>query len=211
MTRHRCALKSTHCSIASARIVALQHIVAAAFEELGRIAEEFILPITPSALAHVADSLHAALKQQVLEFSPARFKDELQLIFDVVKRQLGAFDPAIIINELNGLRDALIQKLHDLVAKLLPDPAPFHALQDQLAQLKPSQLLAPVIQTLQPISDLVAKLDPHLLFQPLVDAIARIRDELPTVVAEVEAALDDVLAAFPEGGINSASASVTIG
>ena len=193
------------------RIVALQHIVAAAFEELGRIAEEFILPITPSALAHVADSLHAALKQQVLEFSPARFKDELQLIFDVVKRQLGAFDPAIIINELNGLRDALIQKLHDLVAKLLPDPAPFHALQDQLAQLKPSQLLAPVIQTLQPISDLVAKLDPHLLFQPLVDAIARIRDELPTVVAEVEAALDDVLAAFPEGGINSASASVTIG
>lgn len=193
------------------RIVALQHIVAAAFEELGKIAEEFILPITPSALAHVANNLHAALKQQVLEFSPARFKDELQLIFDVVKRQLGAFDPAIIVAELNGLRDALIQKLRDLVAHLLPDPAPFHALQDQLAQLKPSQLLAPVVQTLQPISDLVAHLDPHVLFQPLIDAIARIRDELPAVVAEVEAALDDVLAAFPEGGVNSASASVSVG
>ncbi|MDB6062009.1 MAG: hypothetical protein JWM78_2112 [Verrucomicrobiaceae bacterium] len=191
------------------RIVALQHIVAAAFEELGRIAEEFILPVTPSALAHVADNLHAALKQQVQEFSPTRFKDEVTLIFDVVKRQLGAFDPVIIVNELNGLRDALIQQLNEMVTKLLPDPAPFHELQDQMAQLKPSQLLAPLVQTLQPISDLVAKLDVHVLFQPLIDAIARIRDELPTVVAEVEAALDEVLAAFPEGGIDSASVSVS--
>jgi hypothetical protein len=192
------------------RIVALQHIVAAAFEELGRIAEEFILPITPSALAHVADNLHAALKQQVLELSPARFKDELTLIFDVVKRQLGAFDPAIIVQELNGLRDALIEKLHDLVTRLLPDPAPFHALQDQLAQLKPSQLLAPLVQTLQPVSELVATLDPQVLFQPLIDAIARIREQLPDVIAEVEAALDEVLAAFPDGGADGASVSGSV-
>lgn len=193
------------------RIVALQHIVAVAFEELGRIAEEFILPITPSALAHVAESLHTALKQQVVEFSPARFKDELTLIFDVVKRQLGAFDPAIIVSELNGLRDALIQKLRDLVARLVPDPAPFHALQEQLAQLKPSQLLAPLVQTLRPISEMVAMLDPQVLFQPLIDAVGRIREQLPEVVAEVEAALDEVLAAFPEGGIDSASASLSAG
>jgi ribosomal 50S subunit-associated protein YjgA (DUF615 family) len=76
--------------------------------------------------------------------------------------------------------------------------------------LKPSQLLAPLVQTLKPISDLVAKLDPHVLFQPLIDAIQRIRDQLPEVIAEVEAALDEVLAAFPDGGDNSASGSVSI-
>jgi hypothetical protein len=192
------------------RIVALEQVIAAAFEELGRIAEEFILPVTPTALAHIADALHAGLKQQVLAFSPTRFKNDIQLIFDVVKNQLGAFDPTLIVQELNALRDALIRKLHDLLDQLLPDPAPFVTLQAQLAQLKPSQLLAPLVQTLQPISDLVAALNPQALFQPLVEAIARIREELPTVISEVEAALDEVLAAFPQGGTDSGGASVSV-
>jgi len=193
------------------RIVSLERSVALGFEELGRLAEEFILPVTPSALLHVADALHAGLKAQVLEFSPSRFKDEVTLIFDVVKNQLHAFDPSVLVQELDGLRAAVIQKLHDLVEHLLPDPAPFHQLQDQLALLKPSQILAPLVDTLQPVTDLVAALDPHTLFQPLIDAIARVRTQLPDVVAELEAALDEVLAAFPEGGTDSASGSLSAG
>jgi hypothetical protein len=44
----------------------------------------------------------------------------------------------------------------------------------------------------------------------LLDAIARIRTELPEIISNIEAALDDVLSAFPEGGSAGASASVSL-
>jgi hypothetical protein len=193
------------------RVVALKDVFFAALEELGRFIEEFLLPISPGNLVALADRLHAGLKQQVLAFHPGQFKDEVKLIFDTVKRQLGAFDPSIIVDELNQLREHLLQKLRDLVAALLPDAQPFHDMQARLAQLKPSVLLEPLTHSLAPVSELVASLDPQALLEPLLEAIARVRQQLPEVIAEVEAALDEVLAAFPEGGPSSASAEVSVG
>jgi len=193
------------------RIVGLKDVLLAALAELGRVVEEFLLPITPGNLVSLADRLHAGLKQQILELRPNRFKDEVTLLFDTVKRQLAAFNPALIVQELNALRDHLIQKIRGLVTQLLPDPALFAETQARLAALKPSVLLAPLTQTLAPVTQALATLDPQALFQPLIDAIARVRTDLPQTIAAVEAALDEVLAVFPEGGPAGASVQVTTG
>lgn len=191
------------------KIVGLQASFLAGLEEFFLAAENFLLPITPAAIIQLASRLHQALKEQLLALSPQTFKDEVQLIFDVVKRPLTAFDPSIIINELNGLRDQLIETIEGMVAGLLPDPAPFNALIAGLEKFKPSEILAPIVEALQPLSQLIATLDVKLLLEPLLDAIARIRSEVPKVISDIEAALDDVLSAFPEGGPASVSVSAT--
>ena len=193
------------------RIVGLKDVFLIALEELGRVIEEFLLPVTPGNLVALADRLHAGLQEQILELRPSRFKDEIVLLFDTVKRQLAAFDPALIVQELNALRDGLIAKIRSFVAQLLPDPALFAETLARLAALKPSVLLAPLTQTLAPVTQVLATLDPQALFQPLIDAIARVRTELPDTIAVVEAALDEVLALVPEGGPGGASAQGTVG
>jgi hypothetical protein len=191
------------------KLAAVQQQLIAAMEEFFLAVEEFFLPITPAAIVQLANRLHAALQQQVMALHPSVLKDEVRLIFDVVKHQLSILDPSVLVEELNGLRDAAIQSLRDLAGSLVPDSAPFEELLGRLAMLKPSQLLGPLVETLQPISELVATIDPAVLLQPLIEAIARIREQIPDVIASVEAAFDEVLAAFPEGGITGAGVSVS--
>jgi hypothetical protein len=57
------------------------------------------------------------------------------------------------------------------------------------------------------VTDAVALLDVNTLAQPLIDAIDRVRRDIPEVVSRVEGGLDDVLAAIPEGGASGASVS----
>lgn len=193
------------------RIVALQQPLMKGIDELMRLVEEFLLPITPAALLELADRLHRALKEQLLAFHPNTFKDEVKLIFDVVKAQLKAFDPSIIVNELNQQRELLIKTLHDFIGQIQPDPAQFLALQQSLAGLKPSEILKPAVESLKPVSELLAKIDIKVILEPLIEAIARVRVQVSEVVAEIEAALDEVLDAIPEGGATSVSASVSVG
>lgn len=194
-----------------AKLVALGGVLSAALEEIGLAVEEFLLPLNPSTLVTLASRLHAAAKEQIIALGPATFKDEVKLIFDVVKGQLDILNPAFLVEELGHLRDELLHKLDHLLDDLLPDAGPFNDLQAQLAAFKPSEILAPLADSLEPFSNLVEQLDPAGLLKPLVEAIARIREEVPDAIAIIEAAFDDVLAAFPEGGSDSGSASVSVG
>ena len=186
----------------------LEDALAIVLEELTLAGEELLESISPGSLVALAVRLHAVLKEQVAALGPATFKDEVALLFDVVRRQLAALDPANIAAELNALREALLAKVDGLVDALLPDPAAFDALLVRLAGLKPSRLLATLSATLRPLAELVAMLDPEALVQPIIDAIARIRAQLPQVLADIEAALDEVLGALQEGGISSVSVTV---
>jgi hypothetical protein len=191
------------------RIVALQEPLLTGIDELMRLVEEFLLPVTPAALLELANRLHKALKEQLLAFHPNTFKDEVKLIFDIVKAQLKAFDPAVIVEELNQQRDLVIKALHDFVGQLQPDPAQFVTLQQNLAGLKPSAILKPAVESLKPVSELLAKIDIKIILEPLIEAIARVRAQVPEIVAEIEAALDEVLDAIPEGGSSSVSVSAS--
>ena len=193
-----------------ARIVALERPLMTGLGELFRVIEEFILPISPAALLDLANRLHLALKEQLLAFHPNTFKDEVTLIFDIVKEQLTAFDPSVIVDELNKQRELLIKSLRDFIGQLQPDPAQFLALQQNLAGLKPSEILKPAVESLKPVTDLLAKIDIKIVLEPLIEAIERVRAQVPEVVVEIEAALDEVLNAIPEGGSSSVSGSASV-
>jgi hypothetical protein len=192
------------------RIVALQEPLMKGLDQLMGQVEDFVLPITPGALLGLADRLHQAVKDQLLAFHPDRFKDELKLVFDIVKAQLKAFDPAILVDELNHQRDVLIQTLRDFVTQIQPDLSEFVKLQQDLAALKPSEILKPAVESLKPVADLLGKIDVKIILEPLIDAIAKVRAQVPEVVAEIEAALDEVLNAIPEGGGASVSVSASV-
>ncbi len=194
-----------------AKLIAISGVFEAALEEIGLAIEEFLLPLNPSTLITLASRLHSAAKAQIIALGPAAFKDEVHLIFNVIKGQLDILNPSFLTAELAKLRDDLLKKLDHLVDDLLPDAAPFNTLQAQLAAFRPSEVLAPLADSLEPFSDLVQQLDPSGLLQPLVEAMARIREEVPDAIATIEAAFDEVLAAFPEGGTDSGSISVSVG
>ena len=192
------------------RLVAIQEPAMHAMDELIRMVEEFLLPISPAALLEMANRLHQAVKEQLLAFHPKTFKDEVQLIFDVVKAQLQAFDPSVIVEELNQQRELLIKALRDFIAQLLPDSTQFENLQQELAGLRPSEILKPALESLKPVSELVAKIDIKVVLEPLLEAIERVRAQVPEVVVEIEAALDEVLDVIPEGGASSVSGSASV-
>jgi hypothetical protein len=127
-----------------------------------------------------------------------------------VKAQLKAFDPAILVDELNHQRDVLIQTLRDFVTQIQPDLSEFVKLQQDLAALKPSEILKPAVESLKPVADLLGKIDVKIILEPLIDAIAKVRAQVPEVVAEIEAALDEVLNAIPGGGGASVSVSASV-
>ncbi len=62
---------------------------------------------------------------------------------------------------------------------------------------------------LAPISQLAGAIDADTLVQPLVDGIDRIKEQVPVVIAQLEAAFDEVLRAFPKGGVSGVSGSVS--
>jgi hypothetical protein len=192
------------------KLLGLEAILITGFEELALAFEERIMPLSLTGFVDFVQQVYDAVKKQVFALSPAAFKADVRLLFDLVRRRLAALDPSVLVAELNGLRDAVLQAIEDLVAGLLPDPQPFNELLTRLAALKPSRLLTSLTVVLQPLSELVATLDPEALFEPLIATIAKIRDDLPAVIAELEAAFDEVLAAFPEGGVESVSVSVSV-
>lgn len=193
------------------RLVALQTPLMAGLDEFMGVIEDFLMPVSPGHVLQLARRLYVAAREQILAFSPATFKDEVTLIFDVVKAKLASFSPAFLADELNGLRDSLIQTLHDMVGELVPDMAPFLELQQRVADLKPSRILQPAVDALKPVSDLIAQLDISTLMQPIIDAIERVRNDLPEVVSRIEGGLDEVLNAIPEGGGSGGSAEVSVG
>jgi hypothetical protein len=192
-----------------ARLVGMQGALNAALDDIGQLVEAMFLPVTPGRLVAFASDLHAGLKAHVAAVGPEAFRDELEPLFTAVRKQAAALDVGRLAEDLNAERDALIASIEDLVLAVLPDPAPFRELQVRLAALKPSQLLTEVAVQLTALTESIGRLDPDLLFVPLVEAMARIRNQIPEVIAKIEEAFDAVLAALPSGSGASASVSAS--
>ena len=154
-----------------ARIVALQEPLMKGMDQLMGLVEDFVLPITPGALLVLGDQLHQAVKDQLLAFHPDRFKDELKVIFDIVKAQLKAFNPAVIVDELDQRRDDLIKTLRVSSPGSSRTP-PSSSSCRAIRQRRTGRDFKPAVQALQPVTDLLGKIDATFLLQPLIDAIA---------------------------------------
>jgi hypothetical protein len=191
-----------------AKVVGLQDALLGALEELAIGAERYFLPFTPASLIALANRLHTATKEQVLAFSPATFKDEVKAIFDVVKRQLGVLDPSFLAGEFDELRESLFEKLDEVVAAIAPPTGAFDEVLERIGDLRPSRLLAGVVDELKPLTDLINQLDPASLLTPIIDAIAHVREQIPGVLSRLEAALDEVLLALTRGGAAGGNAQL---
>jgi hypothetical protein len=185
---------------AGQRVVGLSEALLAGVDEMGKAVEDFLVPVTPAHLAGLASQLHAAVKEQLLALGPAAQKEAVRPVFDTVKRQLSVIDPSFLVPELNGLRDQLAASVAGLADGFVPDRGPFDELQVRVAALKPSQILAPLVDRLKPVSDFIDQLDPAAILQPIIDAFAQIRAGLPDKLRQVEDAVDEVLAALEGGG-----------
>lgn len=192
------------------KLIGLEDLLISGFEELALAFEDRLVPVTLTGFIDFVQELYLALKEQVLAFSPTAFKADVKLMFDLIKEQVAKLDPSFIVNDLNQLRQQVLNTVDQLVSAILPDPKPFNDLITKLAGLKPSELLKPLVDALKPLTDLVAGIDPKVLFDPLISAIAKIRDQLPKVISDLEDALDEVLGAFPEGGVSGVSGSVSV-
>jgi hypothetical protein len=191
-------------------LAGLGEVVTAALQEAAAAAEELLVPLNPSALLGLVTRIHAGVLAQVEALSPATLAEHVRLVFAAVRQQLEALDPAQLTAQVDAVREGLLTALDGLVDGLLPDPAPFDELQQRLEQLRPSQLLAPVTAALAPVTQLASAIDPDELVQPLLDAVERVKGQVPEVIAKLEEAFDEVLRAFPEGGITSVSASGSV-
>lgn len=195
------------------RLAGLGGAIVGALDEILIKAEEFIAPLSPGALFGLIQQLYEAVKEQIFAFRPSVFRDEVRAIFDSVLGLLDFADPSFLADEVGALRDQLIATLDAFVESLVPDLAGYQALVAELASFKPSAILSGLGEALRPFTDLVDLLKPATLLDPLIEAIARIREQIPELIARLEVAFDEVLAAFPEGGASSASvsASATVG
>ena len=190
------------------RLVALQPVLLGALEQIATAIEAYVLPLMPGQIVVLAQQLYEATKQELYACGPLGLRDGVKAIFDAIKEDFKVLDPSFLVKEIEGLRDQLIAQVDKMVDDLLPPADTFDGVATRLAAMKPSRLLAPLIEDLKPLTDLLAKLDPSTLMQPLIDAIARVKDEVPASLDRLEVAIDDVLAAFPDGGGDSASGSV---
>lgn len=191
-------------------LAGLGDVVGAAFDEVGDALEDLLLPLNPTALFGLVTRIHAGVLAQVNALAPATLAEHVRLVFAAVRRQLEALDPGQLAEQVDAVRAGLLAALDSLLDGLLPDPAPLRALQQELESLRPSQLLAPVTASLAPLSDLAATLDVDALVGPLTESLDRVKDQVPAVIAQLEAAFDEVLLAFPKGGVSGVSGSVSV-
>jgi hypothetical protein len=190
-------------------LAGLGDVVTAAMEEAAAGMEAVLSAFSLTGLFDMVTHVHQNLVAQVVAISPAVLAEHVRLVFAAVRRQLEALDPGQLAEQVDAIRVGLDGALDQLLDGLLPDPAPLRELQTRLAALRPSQLLAPVTAALAPITTLTATVDADALMQPLVGGIDRIKEQLPVVIAQLEAAFDEVLRAFPTGGVSGASGSVS--
>src|SRR5262249_11712475 len=151
-------------------------------------------PVLPAGLLarfHAGmDRIHAELA--VLD--PTPIEQEAREVLDALLGALKAWSPAAIADELGGVFDALHAKLAELdPATLLGGLDPLGPLIDGFAALKPSTVLAPLVDQTTDIEQSLERLAGLTLGQALIDAVAELRAQLELVVNDVQHELDTLL------------------
>ena len=101
-------------------------------------------------------------------------------------------------------------RLDEVLDGLLAEPAPLHALQAAAPAVAAEPAARPIGSGgARPDQPARRAIDANSLVQPLVDGIDRIKEQVPVVIAQLEAAFDEVLRAFPNRGVSAVSGSVS--
>lgn len=173
---------------------------------------EAILPVTPAGMLGRIQQGMQRVRAEFTVLDPAVFEQEVRDLVDALVDGLDTFSPASLAAQLNGVFDSVKQKLQQLdPAQLLGDLSPMETVIDRFEGLRPSIVLAPLIDSTQNLQAALTGVLTIDVGAALEAAVERLRAQLEAIVAEVEAqfqALLSFLESQAGGGISvSASAS----
>jgi hypothetical protein len=194
-----------------AKLESMVKVIAAGIVKLLNEFFEMILPITPTGIVARLREGMQRVRAEFAVLDPTGLEQELRNIVDALVDTLELFSPGHLAAEMDGLFDAVLGKLRELdPARLLGDLSALNAVVDSVEVLRPSVVLAPLLDStkgLQAALDAVLKID---LSASLRTAIEQLRAEFDEIVAAIEAEFKSLLSFLQgqAGGGVSVSAGI---
>ena len=155
------------------------------------------------------------LAAECAALDPAPIEAEVRELVDAVLSVVETLSPASLAAVFGGIFDAARAKLGSLSpAALLGDLSAIDAALDQFGRLRPSAVLAPLVERTAGLTEMLKKLAGLSLGDVVVTAVARLKAQLEDIVAGLEQelrALLDYLEGLAGGASVSVSASASVG
>ena len=165
-------------------------------------------------LGRIHDGMNR-IRAELAVLDPAPIEAEVGHLLDVVIGVLNNFSPTRLVADLGSIVDDVRAKLGTLdPAKLLGGLDPIGAGIDNLQTLKPSVVLAPLLDSTKELTEALEALTQVPFGDALVQATAKLKAALHAVVEAVEQELNALLAyleGLSGGGGVSVSASASVG
>jgi hypothetical protein len=199
---------------AVAKLESLANEILRAIVRLVSTGFELIDTFTPAGMLNRLNANLDRVKAEFAVIDPAPIEAEIRKLIDAVIDCLKSYSPANLAGQLGGLFDSVQQKIASLnPATLLGDLSAIDAVIDQFAQLRPTLVLGPLLDSTKEIQAALAKTASFDPGETLVRAVANLHAQLGDIVDGIEAELRALIDYFEglAGGINvniSVSASI---
>ena len=172
-------------------------------------------PLLPVGLVkRIQDGMNC-VRAELAVLDPAPIEAEVANLLDVVVGVLNNFSPTRLVADLSSIVDDVRAKLGTLdPAKLLGQLDPIGAVIDKLQTLKPSVVLAPLLDSTKELTEALEALTQVPFGDALIKATAKLKTALQAVMEAVEHELNALLAyleSLSGGGGVSVSVSASVG
>lgn len=196
-----------------AKLLSLGSEMAQSLIDLWSALLDAILPIMPlGVVKRLRDGMNR-VRAALAVLDPAPIEAEARHLVQVALSLVETFSPAHLVADLGGIVDSVRAKVGTLdPARLLGRLDPLATVIDGLQSLKPSVVLAPLLEEAKGITQALEDLTKLPLGDVLIQSAGKLKAELEVVVAGVEDELQgllDFMATLSQGG--GASASVSVG
>ncbi len=167
-------------------------------------------PLMPTSLAARLQAVVTAVAEELTALDPGVIEVEARQVVDVAVDLLALHSPATVAEELGDVFDVAVAIVEELdPADLLGDLDPFAGLRSDLELLRPSVVLAPLVERTAALTDaleLVASIDLDIAGE----LVARLEAAFSSVLEGVEREWDGLLDEL-SGLAGGASTSVSVG
>ncbi len=166
--------------------------------------------VSPAGLAARITAGMQRIRDELAVLDPGPIKAEAQLVVDSVINVLGVFSPATIAAQVAVVFDAVKAKVETLdPATLIGDTTGLDKPFDDLAKLRPSSLLGNITGKLEEVKKALDALLDLKIGDALVAAVLRLRATIESILDDVMAEFEDLLAFLGGEGQGSLSVEVT--
>ncbi len=166
---------------------------------------------SPQGLLKQISAGMTLVKAELAVLDPRPIKEEVRELRDAVLDVLDAFSPAAVAGQLSGLFAAVRAKLGELdPAALVGDLDPLANVLASLEELRPSKVLAPLVESTAELQLSLDKLSGVELGRALVAAVAKLKGSLEVTITGLEGELDGLLDDLGAGGSGGLDVDATV-